>query len=802
MSTIYFILMIVFLVLWISNRGKNKSNNEVDYKSKTYAQGYWDGYRAHQKESSSTENNDDNQMHDLMTEKIPDGEFGDLAEIIEADNEPESLIDESEIRAKRSLQNINTALYVASFLLVASAAIFVGTTLLESVRFVGVWVVTALFYVVGLYLYENSQKLRPAAKAFVGTGLSILPFTGIAMYNFVMPDPAFCWFLTSVIGLLAFILAAIRLKSQVISYFAIAFMISMATSSVATIGAGMIWYFVVLILFGSLMTFMSIIKPKLIPSYFAKPIQLTNQWIVPLTLVASIISTSSLSLSDYWIITIVSTIYYIAVAVSTKSNDRDIAILFARLLASITVLLVAYDVTDSWMITSITLSAIGALQAVVSSMLLPKHIHARNNNELFLWTGFVMQLIAPVLLLGCEYWGYVLLLQLSIITLSSFGLAYIMRRTEIASFGIFSLAILPILIGLEICKPALDMQWIALMFVALSYAAIALRSVLGTGRTHPLIRFLTIAGYAVFTMEALLFTYQIDSVWGFAIWLMSAILAYYMLYIERNPQINLVANFMTFISIIWLSSMMNVAVGWKAQFVSWVSLAIFYGGHLLFTKLSKRSYAPYYWYSAVVTSGVISFFGLFNYSASTEANLLMLFAAAGLILVSLALIHRGWTVCRYGLIDFGVILVTIAFQRLASVNMPNLDALVYTHWWAIVVFGLGYFYYCLGKYEASKVRAIIALSFITIFTGAFALGGTSDYLNVMYKNIFLVEHILILIIGLAMSRKLFSTWGAVGVALAVLWMLAGYTYLLLAFAAFVLIGAAIYALHSQSQNKN
>ena len=74
---------------------------------------------------------------------------------------------------------------------------------------------------------------------------------------------------------------------------------------------------VVLIIFGSAMTFVSKLKPTWVPKCFAEPIQQTDQWIMPLTLIASLFSIISLLVYEYWVITLVSTLYYGVVAVAS-----------------------------------------------------------------------------------------------------------------------------------------------------------------------------------------------------------------------------------------------------------------------------------------------------------------------------------------------------------------------------------------------------------------------------------------------------------------------------------------------------
>ena len=93
-----------------------------------------------------------------------------------------------ERRARRDRQNINITLYVASLLLVAAAALFIGTGLPPMLRFAGVCAVAVAFYAAGFVLHAKVARLKPAAVAFTGTGLALVPVTGLAMYNFVWSD--------------------------------------------------------------------------------------------------------------------------------------------------------------------------------------------------------------------------------------------------------------------------------------------------------------------------------------------------------------------------------------------------------------------------------------------------------------------------------------------------------------------------------------------------------------------------------------------------------------------------------------
>ncbi|UVJ38566.1 hypothetical protein [Arthrobacter sp. CJ23] len=113
-------------------------------------------------------------------------------------------------REKRDKQNINITLYVASLLLVAAAALFIGTSLPAALRFAGVWAITAVFYAGGFVLHAKAPRLKPAAVAFAGTGPALIPVTGLAMYNFALQSGPAAWLVTSVVGTAAYVLAAVR----------------------------------------------------------------------------------------------------------------------------------------------------------------------------------------------------------------------------------------------------------------------------------------------------------------------------------------------------------------------------------------------------------------------------------------------------------------------------------------------------------------------------------------------------------------------------------------------------------------
>ena len=788
MDIIWFGLAFVFFILWLAKKPKKTNGNDlIDINSKSYAQGYWDGYRAHQKGLVVDEN--EAQNIDLTSTQQT------ITAEVSATNNQQSIADKALQKEKHNMQNINITLYIASFLLVAAAVLFIGTNLPESVRFIGVWFITIAFYSVGLILYDTVEKLRPAAVAFVGTGLALLPFTGIAMYSFILKNDAdICWLVTSFLGIIAFILAAMRLKNQVIAYLAIAFGVSLSASSVAILHVGFMWYFVALIAFGSLMTFIAMIKSSWVPECFSKPIQESNNWIVPLTIVASLFAFTEMSLMDYWIISLLCAIYYGGVAASSVKG-RDLALFLTRLMASLTVALMVYDMTDSWTSLGIAVSVIGVVQVIISAIFVPKRVIG-DNNEVWLWLGFILQLFASLLIFPDQHlhWELIIAGQLMILLVTSFGLSYILRRIIVSIFGTIALAILPIIWGLNIVSPALEMKWLALIFIGFATISMIFRSLLGHIKFHPVVRMFFVANISLFILEALIFTINVSTGWKLGIWISASVLLYWFVYLERQPWLVIIANISFITSSFWLVKLLEVETEWMALVISWIAFATFYLAYWIFEEFSKKTYGIYFWWSAVAVGGLVNLFSL----VSTNESIVNI-AASGTIVISFVLVIEGWITRKYLYYIGAAILANIGIQRILGLAVPDINILVYTHWWAVVFAGLSYLYYSAGKKMEAKPLLYIALVIMSLFTGMAALGafGVSD---IQYQTIFLVEHVLLLIVGLILSRRLFAIWGAVGAILSVLWTMKNQTYLLLASAAVVLIGVAVYSLIKKSKS--
>ncbi len=233
-------------------------------------------------------------------------------------------------RARRDRQNINITLYVASLLLVAAAALFIGTGLPPMLRFAGVCAVAAAFYVAGFVLHAKVARLKPAAVAFTGTGLALVPVTGLAMYNFVWSDGPAAWLVTSLVGTAAYVAASVRLESRVLAYLSLTFLISTAWSGTAVLGAALVWYFVVLIAVSIGFTVLSLGRPGWLPPLYVQPLAVLHPVLVPAVALVVTCIPGLISASEYAGVIGLCGVYFVGIAAVRSSTQRVLHYFAAR----------------------------------------------------------------------------------------------------------------------------------------------------------------------------------------------------------------------------------------------------------------------------------------------------------------------------------------------------------------------------------------------------------------------------------------------------------------------------------------
>ncbi|GAA5230540.1 hypothetical protein GCM10025779_13530 [Arthrobacter cryoconiti] len=255
--------------------------------------------------------------------------------------------------------------------MVAAAALFIASSAPTAVRLIGVWSVTALFYGVGLVLHAKIIRLRPAAVAFAGTALALVPFAGLATYNLGFPDAPVVWLITSVVGAVAYVVTAIRLSSRLIVYLSMGFFLSTAWSSVAVFGAALAWYFTILIVFSAVLVLIGNllgkqgVGPQGRANLYARPLAALGPWFAPLGLIASLVFSLALNAADHTLVLGAGVFYYAVMAIFDSASMRRWNYVGLRLSLTLAAPFAGWLVGESWASSAGTMTVVLAVQLVL-----------------------------------------------------------------------------------------------------------------------------------------------------------------------------------------------------------------------------------------------------------------------------------------------------------------------------------------------------------------------------------------------------------------------------------------------------
>ena len=229
-------------------------------------------------------------------------------------------------------------------------------------------------------------------------------------------------------------------------------------------------------------------------------------------------------------------------------------------------------------------------------------------------------------------------------------------------------------------------------------------------------------------------------------------------------------------------------LGVKFEFMSIVSLitfAVFYGAAVAMRtkKLSVYWYYASFW-SAIGWSMLLLLMTM-PASVTTEAVLLV---ALTWVVNGSALIAEGMPKKSLLYFDSGVLLVLCGILFAVHMLIVPIHSIVMPYLCSVAILsGAVMSWRWLGYTQISTIAHLaLALTVFSLSTLVLALAGD----NAM-EILFLVEHSLMVIIGLALGKRLISMWGAVGVTLALIYLLSGYAYALAILAGLAIIAAVI-----------
>lgn len=488
MAMFWFLVAIVFLGIWLSERSARRQEQDAVRKD-----GYrhaLEGVRAQLvKKGESTEDIDRlievkaesqqfvapptyDMSHPSDSEPaftLPAGvqPLTDAPQVVSA---PQPALTKKDKEAQ-TIRNLNTILYVASFLIVAATALFVTFTMPPLIKLAGILFAMISFYTAGLLLHVYSARLRSASIAFVGTGLAIVPFLGFALTMLGNFSNESAWVITSLVGLITYAVAAVRLQSQLVSYITIAFVLSLALSAVSVLGLAVMWYFIAIIGVSLVFDCLRVLLPDRLPKTFSRPLGDAGLIVTPVALIASLFAMPAMSMLMYIALFALSTARYLVVWLLERNSVYEVA---ARGLAHITALLVVVELTSGmggqsrlmwfgavWM-------GLAVLQALYSLARVRRDQPEQRVREMAIFATAISLLGVSIFFWAALERPHVwMAVNLSLIGAVCAAAAYRLRQVEWL-YGALAVSVpLVLVLGRGVIEPHLPFEVLAGVFVAL-----------------------------------------------------------------------------------------------------------------------------------------------------------------------------------------------------------------------------------------------------------------------------------------------------------------------------------------------
>jgi len=255
-------------------------------------------------------------------------------------------------------------------------------------------------------------------------------------------------------------------------------------------------------------------------------------------------------------------------------------------------------------------------------------------------------------------------------------------------------------------------------------------------------------------------------------WLAAVVALYMAVLAKRDWRIMTIAAHPSLVLLLYLIAQWFTI---PLEFMSVVALIVFavFYGLAIAARIRKMSSRWYYssFYSAIGWSVVL--LSIATPVSATVASVIL--AALVWIINGIALILEGVPKKNILYFDSGVILilcgVVFTIKNLAlpvhAITIPYL-------WSAAILSGAVMSWRWLGYIHKSTIaHLVLALSVLSLSTLILAFAGDS-----VMEILFLIEHSLMVVVGLVLNKRLITTWGAVCVTLALIYLLSGYTYML------------------------
>lgn len=709
-----------------------------------------------------------------------------------------SHIDAPAEKVNEPLDQIVLMLYVGAFLLLGGMSLFiVYGGLADSLRLILIATMTLTMYGSGLLLFGVRAALRPAAVAFLGIGLVMIPLTGYAAVYLMQTDPHLTWFITSIVGLIAYVYALMVTKAEVVGYLVFLMWLSLAQSAVTLFGGTLQWFAWVSLALATVTQLALPYAKKYIGTELTYPFWLSSLLLVPIALIVSLgqVSTGVMELWELGMSLALGGLYCLSALISVRKLDgspfsASAYGVSAHIFLLLSILAFTYDLGFDGIAFGYTLLGLAVMHFVAWLIIRsrPSYVAGGNYEWLLFILAIFLSYVSWVWLFESEW----LVVVAAMVTVSICTLMTIVsKQQESALFATLTVFALPLLFTRALVGFGEDESSAAVLSV--SYLAVTL--------VFALVRWLVRANRELAPFPLVGYAVSVTLAWFVAI------------SIAPNEFFVQAAVMIATLGIILAASYLERApvVIAAAQFVL---LGIIYAGLQHYSSLIDQEILAW---SAIITAAISYIYSLLSQGARGKTLLLasivtmvvawvtsvpitsevweILSPCIGFWLAALLYVEKPRLLggAYYELLP--AFIVVLAAVQLLNLLVPDLHFLVYTHLWAGYS---AYVWYVLYKNGATKDSVNLAMYiFLSILT--LPLVGSALSQGSYYSLLLLIQQSIVLILGIFLQQRVLSTWAAVTMIGVVMYALRSFGYLQLVIIAVLLIGYAFYRLLTQQE---
>lgn len=692
-----------------------------------------------------------------------------------------------------SSSTLNIILFIASILVIASVSSFIASFGSPSMQLMVVWVVAAVFYVGGIILHQLIERLRPAALAFVGIGMVMIPLAGMLMHSTGLMSGVESAIVTSSIAVALYLLAATILRNEIVAGVSILSLVSLVVSLGQGLDAPYVLVFSLILGISILMQLIEAVFKGSIPKYYVRPVSYSIKFLPVVTLVASLPFAAKLSLIDFEVLVALATVQYGIYFSRTKSYAFETVM---RAGIGVLIILLTTDIAsrldhDNFYATGIGWVLAATVTVCYGLFRLKSYSNREKNIELmifaamsFVWWSTILSwtVIKSNNILSIEVLAVVVMLSIW---------ARIVMQKQVIMYQVGLAAVVALAIGLSMANAPDYMSVISYLALgAVSGTLFAIYSKIGDRKY-----------YLVAPMTAALFIGLIYALgigtdsWWVAFVFMVSTLASLMLFIKiKRIELMYVG-----MGLLWLSVSIALyrAFDGNLAFGSTMTVAALLEGLCLYItrEWSSKTDNLLSKYSQETLVSVLVMFGLASWmivNTGSEAVGIRALHGISSILFAAACVRDCMIRKSTGYGESGAYALALGMMQIIWVADTGRDVnwLVYLHIVALAVYGAAWVYR--SNYAARLVRLKVATGILTVFLGFASLIGDS-----WYQVVFFAEHITMLMVAVLFGQKWLRTWAAIALILGVMYALRDLSYLFMLAAGIGLITYVLWRLGRQ-----